>query len=264
MTQLDVKQVDRKTRDLNMSASQLIDYFTDRAFAMWPLGNVLPVSTDALTNVVRTPNSNLYCRNINAQTLLAPTTVATGLSIAGDLTATDGFDIGLNEPNQANSRFVFTVGSEPVGFYIEARFTIADVSGVAELLLGFRKLGASAAARSSYTDYAYAAIIGSAIETATRLNSGSEALVDSTNDIADTNAITLRVEVDSAGKVSFFTSYDLVAGALDTSGKLYAPKVSQTFTFDSGDMVVPNIRFIHDTDVVDTLVMNYLKCGYLN
>jgi hypothetical protein len=228
------------------------------------LGNVLPVSTDALTNFVRTPLSTLYCRNIAAQTLLAPTTVATGLSIAGDQTAADGFDIGLNPANQADARFVFTIGSEPVGFYIEGRFTLGDVSGIAELLIGFRKLGASAAARSSYTDYAYAAIVGSAIDTITRLNTGTESVVDSTNDVADTNAITLRVEVTSDGKVSFFTSYDPVAGALDTSGKLYSPKVSQTFTFDDGDMVVPNIRFIQDTDLCDTLVMNYLKCGYLN
>ena len=34
MTQLDLKQVSRKSRDLNMSASQVIDNFTDRAFAM--------------------------------------------------------------------------------------------------------------------------------------------------------------------------------------------------------------------------------------
>jgi len=37
----------------------------------------------------------------------------------------------LNEPNQADSRFVFEIGAEPVGFYLEAKFTIADVSGVA-------------------------------------------------------------------------------------------------------------------------------------
>lgn len=248
-----------------MSASFLEDNFTDIAIAAGPLGNVLPVATDALTNFVRTPLSTLYCRNINAQTLLAPTSVATGLSIAGDLTATDGFDIGLNAANQADSRFVFTIGSEPVGFFVEAWFTVADVSGVAELLLGFRKLGASAAARSSYSDYAYVGLVGSAIDTITRLNTGTEAVVDSTTDLADTNQIKLRVEVSSTGIVQFFTNYDPVAGALNTTlGKWFAPKVSQTFTFDDTDNVVPNIRFIHDTDVVDTLVMNYLKCGYLN
>ena len=96
------------------------------------------------------------------------------------------------------------------------------------------------------------------------MNNATETLVDSTDVIADTNAITLRVEVTSDGKATFFTSYDPTLDVLDTSGKLYQPKVSQTFTFDSGDMVVPNMRFIQASDVCDTLVVNYLKCGYLN
>lgn len=259
-----IKQVDRKTRDLNRLSSNVIDYFVDRAVAAGPLGNVLPVSTDALTNVVTTPNSRLYCRNIAAQTLLAPTTVATGLSIAGDQTAADGFDIGLNEPNQARSRFVFEIGAEEVGFFAEAQFTVADVSGVAELLLGFRKLGASAAAISSYSDYAYVGIDGTAIISNTRLNTGTTSLVDSTSDVADGVAIVLRVEVTTDGKTKFYTNVNPADDSVATDGSLYGLKVDQDFQFDDGDLVVPNIRFIQDTDLCDTLVMNYLKCGYLN
>lgn len=258
-----IKQVGRKTRDLNRLSSNVEEYFVDRAIAMWPLGNVLPVSTDALTNVVKVWDATLYARNINAQTLLAPTTVATGLSIAGDLTATDGFDIGLNEPNQARARHVFKVDSEAAGFFIEAQFTVADVSGVAELLIGFRKLGASAAAISSYTDYAYVGINGASIYSRTRLNNGTASAVDSTSTVADGVAIVLRVDVSKNGVTKFWTNVSPTDWSVSTT-QMYGLKVDQDFKFDTEDLLVPNIRFIHDTDVCDTLVMNYLKCGYLN
>jgi len=131
-------------------------------------------------------------------------------------------------------------------------------------VLGFRKLAAAAKVRTTYTDYAYAAIIGATIRSASKLNNAAEVLIDSTDVIADGNAITLRVEVTTDGKATFLTSYNPELDVLDTTGKLYGMKVSQTYTFDSGDLIVPNIRFIHGADVCDTLVMNSLSCGYLN
>lgn len=258
------KQIARKTRDLNQLSNNVIDYFIDRAISAGPLGNVLPVSTDEAVNVVRTPLSTLYCMNIEAQTLLAPTTVATGLSIAGDLTDANGFDIALNEPNQERARFVYEVGAEPVGHFLEAQFTVGDVSGVGELLLGFRKLGADAKAISSYSDYAYVGLAGADLQSQTRLNTGTASDVDSTSDVADGVALVLRVEVDTAGNVTFLTNINPDDDSVDSTGKLYGLKVSQDFQFDDGDSIVPNIRFIHDSDVCDTLVMNYLKAGYLN
>lgn len=77
MTELELKQIDRKTRDLNMESSYLFDNFTDRIIGRGPLGNVLPVVTDALTNVISTPKSLLYCTNISEQLLFCPTNAST-------------------------------------------------------------------------------------------------------------------------------------------------------------------------------------------
>jgi hypothetical protein len=77
MTELTLKQSARKTRDLNMEASRLFDNFTDRIIGAGTLGNVLPVTTDTATNVIRTPLSSLYCTNIGTQTLLCPTNATT-------------------------------------------------------------------------------------------------------------------------------------------------------------------------------------------
>lgn len=161
MTEQAMKQVSRKDRDLNSLNSNFYDNFTDRVMSAGPLGNILPVVTDAMTNVLRTPMSTLYSTNIAAQALFAPTnaTLGTGLDIAGDATASDGFELNLQEPTWTTGRFRFTIGSEPVGFFIEAKFTVADVSGAAELLIGFHEVSAVKPARATYTDYALIGLV---------------------------------------------------------------------------------------------------------
>lgn len=101
---------------------------------------------------------------------MAPVSATTGLEIGGDQTNGDGFEINLQNPNNSDAKFLFTSGSEPVGFYIEAQFTVADVSGAAELLVGFRKNAAVAPARATYTDYALIGLVGAKLEIATDLN----------------------------------------------------------------------------------------------
>lgn len=257
MTELTLNQIDRKTRELNMESSYLFDNFTDRIIARGPLGNVLPVATDATTNVISTPKSILYCTNIQEQLLLCPTNVATGLNIGGDQANGDGFEIRFQEPAQADARFLFVIDSEPVGFFIEATFTVADISGVAELLVGFVKNDAYQAVRTVYTDYALIGCIGADIKIATDLNDAGETLTDTTENVADAGQVTLRVEVDSYGNVTYKCANSATA-VLDT------PTVTLDYTFDTGDTVVPVIRFLNDSDVAGTVVLNSLECGYLN
>jgi hypothetical protein len=69
--------------------------------------------------------------------------------------------------------------------------------------------------------------------------------------------MTVRVEVTSAGVVS----YQVAISSTDT---LWVPTVSKDFTFDTDDVIVPCIRFLHGSDVAGSVIMTYLKCGYLN
>lgn len=257
MTENTLKQTSRSSRDLNLASSSCLELFQDYVISMAAAGNALPVATDATTNVVTTPKTVLYATNINAQTLLAPVSAATGLEIGGDQTNGDGFEINLQYPANTDGKFNFTVGSEPVGFYIEAQLTVADVSGVAELLVGFRKTEAHANARATYTDYSLIGLIAGDIKIATGLNNAAEILTDTTENAVDTGTVTLRVEVGSDGKVTYYVANS----ATDTLG---LPTVSKDFTFDSADVIVPCIRFIHASDVAGSVVLNYLKCGYLN
>ena len=86
MSENELKQVSRATRDLNLAASHVLEYFHDYVISMAAAGNALPVSTDTATNVVTTPKTVLYVTNIGTQTLLAPVSCATGLDIGGDQT----------------------------------------------------------------------------------------------------------------------------------------------------------------------------------
>lgn len=252
-----ITQVDRKTRALNLASNHVDELFQDYVVSMAGAWNALPVATDATTNVVTTPKTVLYATNIETQTLLAPVSCATWLEIGGDQTNGDGYEITLQNPGNTDAKFLFTAWSEPVGFFIEARFTVADVSWVAELLIGFRKNEAFQKARATYTDYALIGLVGAKIETATDLNNAGESLVDSTQTVADAGVVTLRVEVDSDRKVHFTC-------ANSSTATMATPTVSQEFTFDDADVLVPCIRFLHGSDVAGSVVMNYLKVGYLN
>jgi len=257
MTEQALKQLSRATRDLNREASQCNENFHDYVMASILAGNGIPVVTDAVTNVVATRETTLYVTNINAQTLLTPVNSATGLDISGDATAGDGYEINLQNPWNTDAKFNFTIGSEPVGFYIQATITTADISGAAELLVGFRKSAVFDKARTTYTDYAYIGMIQADIKLATDLNDAGETLTDTTMNAVDGWEVTLRVEVTTDGKVS----YKVKNGA---TASLITPTVSLDYQFDNWDVVVPSIRLIQHSDITGTCIINNLQCGYLN
>ena len=124
-------------------------------------------------------------------------------------------------------------------------------------MVGFRKSSAHANARTTYTDYSLIGLIAADIKIATDLNDAGETLTDTKENAVDTGTVTFRVEVATDGKVTYYVANS----ATDTLG---LPTVSKDFTFDSADVVVPCIRFIHASDVAGSVVLNYLKCGYLN
>jgi len=249
-------QTSRATRSLNLKASFCDEQFQDYAVAFAAAGNALPVETDAATNVVQTLKTTLYATNIGTQTLLAPKVVSTGLSLAGDQTNGDGFELTLQNPGNTDAKFLFTVGSEPVGFFLEAKMTVADVSWAIELLAGFRKNGAVTPARATYSDYAFIGLTGADIKIATDLDDAGEVLTDTTENLADTGEITVRIEVQTDGKVTYLL-------ANSTTDTLNAPTVFKDFQFNTGDVIVPAIRMLNGSDLADAVVLNSLKCGYL-
>jgi len=261
MTENTLKQTARATRDLNLASSQFEELFQDYPVSSDILGVALPITTDAVTNIVRFPKSVLYCSNIEAQALLAPKGAATGLDISMDQVDTNGIELNLQVPAQADARFNFTIDAEPVGFFIEAAFTVVDVSGANELLVGFRKSAAFAKARSSYTDYAMIGLIRTDIKLATNLNNAGEVLTDTTDNGTDAETLVLRVEVTTDGKVSYKLAK---TAALLASGGLVTPTVTLDYKFDTGDVVVPCIRQIQHGDLSGDIIMTSLKCGYLN
>lgn len=103
------------------------------------------------------------------------------------------------------------------------------------MIVGFRKVEANQQATTSYTDYAYITSAQGDIDTRTRLNSGTLVDVDSTDNRTDNQVRTLTVSVLQNGSVEFF-----IDGL--------APTVTQEFTFDEGDIIIPFIRGLQSPD----------------
>jgi hypothetical protein len=258
MSENTLKQIDRFTRDLNADASSCIENFMDYVVGSNLAGNGIPVATDATTNIVATRKNTFYVTNIETQTLLSPVNSSTGLNIAGDATGGDGYEINLQNPGNTDAKFNFTVGSEPVGFYLEAQITTADISGAAELLVGFRKAGVHANARATYTDYTYIGMIQADIKLATDLADAGETLTDTTMNAVDGGQVTLRLEVTTDGKVTY-----LIKNGVAVT-EFVKPTVNLDYTFADATIVVPSIRLIQHSDITGACIVNYVKIGYIN
>lgn len=153
----------------------------------------------------------------------------------------------------ALSKAAYTVGSFPEDktIFFECTVKIDDISDVTELAVGFRKAEAYQAAVDDYDEMAAFNIGQDAdgqIEIHTILNNAATAETDTTEtDWADGGEHTLRVEVANDGVCTF--KYD---GA--------EPTVTATFTFDSGEVIVPFLFL--DTETGDPGVsVSAWKCG---
>lgn len=145
----------------------------------------------------------------NNQTLLAPALSTSGLNIAGDLTNNDGWEMrGCSSLAEGVlNKDVFMIGTSPA-FYISCKFTIADVSGIDDLRLGFaQKDEAFTATTDDYTDAAWMSVISGDIKTQTIIGNASTVTTDLTapnsGDFADGETHTLAVYVGSTGVVTY-------------------------------------------------------------
>jgi hypothetical protein len=182
---------------------------------------------------------------VGTATVVAPTRIATGLSIGLDVADNDGIEIstGILNGNQS----AFTVGTDGP-FSFKCRFDIADVSGSDQCMVGLRKVAAYNVDPDSYTDFAALDVVSGTIKPFTNLNGGTAAYAANTDAWADGATKTLGVHVTQAGVVTF-----TINGV--------APTVTKTFTFDTGDQVMPFFYNRYDTTTPGVIYIEEWDCG---
>jgi hypothetical protein len=215
---------------------------TDIVFTASPLlqaaanTGAAPVGTDTATNIMICQEGEvLEVTNIGTQTIIAPRMAAAGLLTSLDLTDNEGAE--YNWGVLSNSKHQYTIGTDPA-FYLEWRFTLADVTGCDPVGIGFRKTEANDAALANYTDFAWIGVSetdnSATISLKTRLNSGAVTTTDTTDAWTDGQTHTLKVLVSGAGVVTYE-----IDGA--------APTATAAFTFDDTDVVMPFFYGLHGT-----------------
>lgn len=198
-------------------------------------------------NVLMFPETGFEYHILGTQTITAPSLTATGLDVGMDQTDNDGVEV--TEGILSNSRRAFTVGTD-AKFFVRVKFSIADVSGTDDCAVGFRKAEAYQAAIDNYDEMACLNVISGNISIETILNNAATTTTDTTDNWADGETHTLYVEVSSAGVVTY-----KIDGA--------APTTTASFTFDSGEVVVPFFYFLHASDVAGSVILQEWESGYV-
>ena len=199
------------------------------------LGTGLPSGVAQAENVVSFGNGfSAHYSPIATSTLLALVSTNDGLGLVLDATAAEGVE--LSAPTWANSQKSFVVGK--TAFSVYAKITIDDVSGLNPLWVGFRKKAAYGATFTAYSDYAVIGIGGAAgqIYTNTEKNGAGNTATDTTQTWADATTRVLEVRVDKDGACTFF-----IDG--------YKPTVTQAFTLDADDEMIPCIYALQSADL---------------
>ena len=206
-----------------------------------------PVGTTNTANLMNTGMNSFEYANIGTQTILAPVFGANGYNIAFDNTNAEGVEITRGITAQSTS--AYTVGTDRM--FVEVTLKPSDVSGLGELAVGFRKTQAYQLAIDNYTDMAVLNVQAGTINLETILNNAATTTTDTGQTVADNTAVTLRVEVYSDGTCKYYVDGVQVLA-------------TNTFTFDSGDVLIPFIHFVNASDVCDTLYWTYWKDGLLD
>lgn len=187
---------------------------------------------------------------IGTQTILAPSLDTFGLNLVQDLTVADGIELCLGQT--ALCPMAFTIGSD-AAFFMQCVFKSEDASGTNPLIIGFRKAQAFNGTLANYTDFAVIGISGilnpNTVLISTQLNTGGVVTTNTTDTVADGEVVQFKVKVSATGVVTYEINYA-------------APTVVAAFTFDSGDVVIPFIRFQQGADITTQASINLLEIGY--
>ncbi len=212
-----------------------------------------PSETSALIHQMFTGYNLIQYMGLGDNTgSLVPVVTTDGyLDIGREQAADHGIELLFGSATTAHPRN-FTMGTDEPFFRV--KFKAEDVSGI-DLVVGFRKVQAAAAAFATYTDYVGLRVLGDsssaagAITTVTALNDVTDTTSTSTGDtLADVTAC--EFEAGFNGRVAYFK----IDGADPTSS-------TSTFTADSTDVYVPFIFFQNTTDVGGEMKLMAAECG---
>lgn len=241
-----------------INANYLFGAGTDLTISQSPIlqsaanTGVAPTGTTGAVNLMYMQDGCLMEQFIlgAGQTIIAPRMTANGLDISLDQTITEGAEYNFGARN--NAKHAYTIGTT-AAFEFSATIYVADISGAAPLMIGFRKVEANNATFANYTDY-----VGIGLNTVTsatnvtilsELNAGGQTATDTTDAWGgDAAAQTVKVKVSGAGVVTFE-----VGGVAAT--------VAPAFTFDSGDVVMPYIRIEQGADLTGEVSLQAIKIG---
>lgn len=159
--------------------------------------------------------------------------VAGGLDIQGDNADNEGFDLTTGMLGASGRPMI--PGVDPA-FKFCATITVTDVSDTDELFVALRKPETINATWANYDTYAAIGIIASAATAAIKIttedDAGGATTTDTTDTWADTATKALCVLVGSDRAVTYTINGN-------------APTATAAFSFDSGEPVIPTIRFLH-------------------
>lgn len=248
-------QVNRQGGVKQFVEESFVDYDTADSVAVIGTGGAAFASTTTLVHNMHTPAGVIYSlANIGVQTTI-PVMAAAGLDIKGVQTTGIGTEIFGNFVGATGSPFV--VGYDKA-FFFRVSITVANASGAAVLVSGFRRAEVNVLSYLNYTEYAaIGAIAGgvatAAINTSTRLASGTVIATDTTNTWADAATKVFEIRVSSAGVVSY-----LINGAPPTT------VASPAFTFTDGVPVIPFVALnqYNTSDATGVCTINSWEFGY--
>lgn len=230
-----------------MSKEVYVD-FREHAPVMSIAAGSAATGADTTVSNVAAGRHNLELYYAAANSDIGFTRNAAGWVLPNDNTDNEGGELGLGILASGAEPGHFTIGTD-AAFSAKLVCKIPDVSDYDIFAFGFRKAAAYVAVASldtpaelltAWTDVGGLNVNAGDIYTITRLNSGTGTATDSTDNLADGTEVTLEVKVSAAGVVTF---------EIDGS----APTVNtNTLTFDTGDIVVPFLRYTKGGTAADT------------
>lgn len=229
------------TADACLCQTTSIDPILDGCGANWE-APALGISLLTFSDGVKLAHVALLAQDIG------PDMDAGGLDIAGDLTDNDGVEL-LSGMYGASGR-PMVPGVDPA-FKFCATVDVTDISGSDTFYVGWRDVTAPNATFASYNSYAVVGHnVGDTI-TLTEDDGGGT----TTTDLNDADL------TDDSGFVKYCALVsDLGVFSPTINGA--TPSNAASYTFDSGQQIIPIIHYLHGSDVADEIVLTEWEVSY--
>lgn len=244
-------KLDDRITQYKIARKHCFEEFNQPVAAFADAGGGAATGTAGDVNILVTPENTFEYAIKGIQTIIAPVVTTVGLDLGMDQTDNDGVELTNGIIAASRQRNVFVVGTDEP-FFVRAKIKVEDISGTDDLCVGFRKAEAYQANVDDYDEAAFLQVGGGA---AGRYNSETilnNAATTTTNLglTAWADGETHELEVRVTGRaVTFYVDGDRAAAA-------------PSFNFDSGEIVIPFLFFLHATDVAGKVELIEWEWGY--